>query len=322
MRQAGRYMPEYQALRQGRSFMEMARSVELCTQITLQPVRAFDLDAAILFADIMTPLEAVGIDFDIVGGEGPVIEEPLTQASQLGRVGSFDAARIGYLFEAIRQIQHELAGQQPLIGFAGAPFTMACYLMEGRGSRDFMQARRALYEAPEFFGELLARLVDLQVAYLREQARAGVDALQVFDSWIGLLDGPSYRRVVLPHMRRLFAELSGLGIPVVHFAPGSAAFLESIAEAGGDVIGVDWRLPLDEAWSRIGADKAVQGNLDPALLLVGGEPLRRGIDEVLRCAAGRPGHIFNLGHGVHRQTPPSHVAEAVQYLRQVGVAGP
>ena len=314
MRQAGRYMAEYRALRERYSLLEICRTPDLATEVTLQPVRRVELDAAILFSDLLLPLEPMGLPFDFIKGEGPQIERPIDTPADIDRLRVFEPREaLGHVLSAIRQIQVELRGRVPLIGFAGAPFTLASYAIEGGHSTTFAKTKALMYAHPEAWHRLCEKFASVVADYLRAQIEAGVDAVQVFDSWVGALGAADYREFALPHTRRIF-EAIGTLVPTIHFGTGTATILEELREAGGDVIGVDWRIPIDEAWIRIGADRAVQGNLDPTLLL--GPPARmlQQTDNILARVAGRPGHIFNLGHGILPSTPVEHVQMLAQYV--------
>ena len=314
MRQAGRYMAEYRALRERYSLLEICRTPDLATEVTLQPVRRVELDAAILFSDLLLPLEPMGLPFDFIKGEGPQIERPIDTPADIDRLRVFEPREaLGHVLSAIRQIQVELRGRVPLIGFAGAPFTLASYAIEGGHSTTFAKTKALMYAHPEAWHRLCEKFASVVADYLRAQIEAGVDAVQVFDSWVGALDAADYREFALPHTRRIF-EAIGTLVPTIHFGTGTATILEELREAGGDVIGVDWRIPIDEAWIRIGADRAVQGNLDPTLLL--GPPARmlQQTDNILARVGGRPGHIFNLGHGILPSTPVEHVQMLAQYV--------
>ena len=317
MRQAGRYMREYRALRERHSLLELCRTPDLATIVTLQPVHRIDVDAAILFSDLLLPLDPLGIRFDFVQGEGPAIENPLRSESDVAALRKFDPRQeLSYVLDAIRQIQRELAGRVPLIGFAGAPFTLASYAIEGGHSSNFARTKAMMYGTPDVWHRLCALLVDVVSDYLVAQIEAGVNAVQVFDSWVGALNARDYREFILPHTRRLFEAISHHDVPTIHFGVGTGSILPELREAGGSVIGVDWRTPIDEAWQRIGEDRAVQGNLDPTLLL---GPLDRALaatDEVLSRVGGRRGHIFNLGHGILPTTPVEHVQALVRYIHQ------
>ena len=317
MRQAGRYMREYRALRERHSLLELCRTPDLATIVTLQPVNRIDVDAAILFSDLLLPLEPLGIKFDFVQGEGPAIENPIRSEAEIAALRTFEPRQeLSYVLDAIRQIQRELSGRVPLIGFAGAPFTLASYAIEGGHSSNFARTKALMYGTPDAWHRLCEILVDVVSDYLVAQIEAGVNAVQVFDSWVGALNARDYREFILPHTRRLFAALAPHNVPSIHFGVGTGAILGELAEAGGDVIGVDWRTPLDDAWQRVGRNRAVQGNLDPTLLL---GPLDRALvatDEVLQRANGQPGHIFNLGHGILPTTPVEHVQALARYVHQ------
>jgi len=317
MRQAGRYMSEYRALRERYSLLELCRTPDLATEVTLQPVRRIDVDAAILFSDLLLPLEPMGIPFDFVRGEGPAIESPLRSAGDLDRVRAFEPReRLGYVLDAIRQIKRELADRVPLIGFAGAPFTLASYAIEGGHSNSFAHTKALMYGWPEAWHRFCALIAEIIGDYLVAQVEAGVDAVQVFDSWVGALNARDYREFILPHTKRIFDRVSPYGVPTIHFGVGTGSILRELCEAGGDVIGADWRTPLDEAWKQIGFDRGIQGNLDPTLLL---GPLDRvfvATDDILARAAGRPGHIFNLGHGILPSIPVDHVQALARYVHQ------
>jgi len=319
MRQAGRALPEYRAIRQRATLMEITRDPALCAEVTLQPVRRLGVDAAILFADITTPLPGLGVGLEIREGVGPVIERPVRSMEDVAGLQRFNpAADVPGLLEAIRLIR--AASPVPLIGFAGAPFTLACYLVEGGPSRDFARTKTLLHAEPAVWAALMGRLTDTTIDYLRAQAAAGAQALQVFDSWVGGLSPHDYERAVMPFMRRLFAGIADLGVPVIHFGTGTAGILPLQAAAGGDVIGLDWRIGLADGWSRVG-DRGVQGNLDPMLLLGPWEAAAEAARWVLAQAAGRPGHVFNLGHGVLPGTNPDDLARLVDLVHAAVPAG-
>jgi uroporphyrinogen decarboxylase len=321
MRQAGRYMAEYRSLRERYSLLDLCRTPDLATEVTLQPIRRIDVDAAILFSDLLLPLEPMGIRFDFVEGEGPVVDEPLRHDADLARVRRFDPRdRLGYVLEAVRQISRALDGRLPLIGFAGAPFTLASYAIEGGHSSSFAHTKALMYGAPGAWHRFCDLLADIIADYLIAQVEAGVDAVQVFDSWVGALNAADYREFILPHTRRIFSRLAddpvASHVPTIHFGVGTGAILGEIRDAGGDVIGADWRTPLDEAWARIGSDRAIQGNLDPTVLLGPLDRIFAATDDVLARASGRPGHIFNLGHGILPSTPVEHVQALARYVHQ------
>jgi uroporphyrinogen decarboxylase len=314
MRQAGRYMAEYRSLRERHSLLDICRTPDLATEVTLQPIRRIDVDAAILFSDLLLPLEPMGLPFDFVKGEGPQIEQPLTSAADVDRLKLFEPREsLAHVLRAIRQIQSELRGRVPLIGFAGAPFTLASYAIEGGHSNNFAKTKALMYGHPDAWHVLCDRLATVVADYLLAQIEAGVNAIQVFDSWVGTLGAADYNEFAAPHTKRIFDTI-GSRVPTIHFGTGTAMILGDLARAGGDVIGADWRVPIDEAWTRAGAERAIQGNLDPTLLL--GPPARmfQHTDDILARIAGRPGHIFNLGHGILPSTPVEHVQMLAQYV--------
>jgi uroporphyrinogen decarboxylase len=299
MRQAGRYMSDYRVLRQRYSLLDICRAPELAVAVTMQPVDVIDVDAAILFSDLLIPFGPMGLDFDFVKGEGPAISNPIRSAADVDRLKVFEPREeLGHVLETIRMLRVELAGRVPLIGFGGAPFTLAAYAIEGGPSTTYARTKAFMYSQPHAWHRLCDRFAAVISEYMTAQVEAGVQALQIFDSWAGALGRIDYREFALPHSSRIFSALRNTGVPVIHFGVNTAAILRDITEAGGDVIGLDWRLPLDEAWSIVGHDRGVQGNLDPTLLLGPPERLFARADDVLRRAGGRPGHIFNLGHGV------------------------
>lgn len=317
MRQAGRYMSEYRALRERYSLLDLCRAPDLATEVTLQPVRRIDVDAAILFSDLLLPLEPMGISFDFVHGEGPAIENPIRGEEDIDRVRRFEPREaLSHVLDAIRQVQNELAGRVPLIGFAGAPFTLASYAIEGGHSSNFARTKALMYGAPAAWHRLCELLADVVADYLIAQIEAGVNAVQLFDSWVGALNARDYREFILPHTRRIFDRLAAFDVPTIHFGVGTGAILAELREAGGHVIGADWRIPLDEAWERIGFDRAIQGNLDPTLLLGPIERALSAADDVLERAGGRAGHIFNLGHGILPSTPVEHVQALARYVHR------
>jgi uroporphyrinogen decarboxylase len=314
MRQAGRYMAEYRALRERHSLLEICRIPDLATEVTLQPVRRIEVDAAILFSDLLLPLEPMGLPFDFIKGEGPQIERPINDAAGIDRLRTFEPREaLAHVLEAIRQIQKELDGRVPLIGFAGAPFTLASYAIEGGHSNNFAKTKALMYGHPDAWHRLCEKFATIVADYLLAQIEAGVDAVQVFDSWVGTLNAADYREFALPHTQRIFAVI-GTRVPTIHFGTGTATILPELRAAGGDVIGVDWRIPIDEGWDRIGHDRAVQGNLDPTLLLGPLPRMFQQTDEILDRIGGRPGHIFNLGHGILPSTPVEHVQMLAQYV--------
>ena len=317
MRQAGRVLPEYRAVRADLTLLEITRRPELCAEVTLQPVRRFGVDAAILFADIMTPLIGAGIDLDLVDNVGPVIRSPVRSRKEIDALRPLEPdSDLPLVLEAIRLIKIELGDSAPLIGFSGAPFTLASYLIEGKPSRDFALTKTMMYSAPELWHELMRRLTEMVIVYLQAQRTAGADALQLFDSWVGCLSPADYASYVEPYSRRIFAALPKSGAPLIHFGVNTATLLPQMKDDGASVIGVDWRIPLDEAWAIIGHDKAIQGNLDPGVLLGSPDVISSSVSDVLRGAAGRPGHIFNLGHGLLPQTSVESVQRVVDCVRE------
>jgi uroporphyrinogen decarboxylase len=320
MRQAGRYMAEYRALRQTYTLLQLCRTPDLATEVTLQPVRRIDVDAAILFSDLLLPLEPMGIPFDFVKGEGPAIERPVRSADDIDRVRTFEPREsLRFTIETIKQVKRELAGKVPLIGFAGAPFTLASYAIEGSHSNNFALTKSLMYGDPTAWHRFAGKLACVAADYLVAQVEAGVDAVQVFDSWVGALGPEDYREFALPHSKRIFDTLSG-HVPTIHFGVATGSILHLMREAGGDVLGADWRIPLDEAWERIGPDRAIQGNLDPTLLLGPRERMLNGARDVLARAGGRPGHIFNLGHGILPSTPVENVQALARFVHQHSAA--
>jgi uroporphyrinogen decarboxylase len=314
MRQAGRALPEYRAIREHATLLEITRDPALCAEVTLQPVQRLGVDAAILFADITTPLAGIGVDFDIVEGVGPVIERPIANLDDVHGLRPLDpGAAVGALLEAIGLIRRE--SPVPLIGFAGAPFTLACYLVEGGPSRDFVRTKALMHRDPETWASLMDHLVDTTVRYLTAQVAAGAQAVQVFDSWVGGLSPFDYEGSVLPWMRRLFEGITPLGVPAIHFGVGTAGLLRLQAAAGGDVIGLDWRISLADGWDLVG-ERGVQGNLDPVLLLGPWAGVEASTRWILAQAAGRPGHVFNLGHGVLPATDPDQLRRLVELVHE------
>ncbi len=316
MRQAGRYLPEYRALREKYDMLTLCTTPELAVQVTLQPLQRFDLDAAILFSDIMIPLGGIGVKFKIVESVGPVVANPVRDQRDVDALRvAVPEADVPFVLEAVRLLRRELDGKVPLIGFAGAPFTLASYIVEGKPSRDFLRTKRLMHCDPAAWHTLMSKLADTVSAYLLAQVRAGVQAVQLFDSWVGALSPRDYREFVLPHSKRIFDALALTGVPRIHFGTGTATLLELMKEAGGDVIGLDWRVPLDQAWRRLG-DVALQGNLDPALLLTTPDIVARHAREILDQVNGRAGHIFNLGHGVLPDTPIENVERLIEVVHE------
>lgn len=316
MRQAGRYMAEYRALRAKHTLLELCKTPELATQVTLQPL-VHGVDAAILFADILLPLEPMGAPFEFAKGEGPVIHEPISTRAQVDKLRIIEPAEgLGYVLDAIRMIKREIAGKTPLIGFAGAPFTLASYLVEGGKSAHFAKTKRLMYGEPATWHALMEKLAEVVRRYLRRQVEAGADALQLFDSWVGQLAPADYAEYVQPHVRHILSDAETLGVPVIHFGTGTHTLLELQRDAGGTVIGIDWRTPMRAAWERIGHDRAVQGNLDPTVLFAPAAVVEKHVRRILDEIDGRNGHIFNLGHGILPETDPGVVKHVVDVVHE------
>jgi uroporphyrinogen decarboxylase len=315
MRQAGRSLPEYRKAREGIAMLESCRRPDLVTEITLQPVRRHHVDAAVYYSDIVVPLKAIGLGLDIKPGVGPVVDEPIRTRADLARLRALTPDDVPYVTEAVGMLTAEL-GATPLIGFAGAPFTLASYLVEGGPSRNHERTKALMYGDPGLWAELLDRLADITAAFLKVQIEAGASAVQLFDSWVGALSPADYRRSVLPASAKVFAAVAGYGVPRIHFGVGTGELLGLLAEAGADVVGADWRVPLDEAARRVGPGHALQGNLDPAVLFAPEAAVRRKTDEVLDAARGLEGHVFNLGHGVLPATDPDALTRLVAYVHE------
>ncbi len=317
MRQAGRYMPEYRAMRTRRGFLELCKDPQAAAEVTLQPVDKLGVDAAVLFADILLVLEPLGIGLEFTRGEGPHIRRPIRSAHDLTRLRPVAVGEaVTFVFETVRLVSKALSDRVPLIGFAGAPFTLASYLIEGGPSRDFLHTKRFMRDEPAAWRALMTMLGDITRDYVNGQIAAGAQAIQLFDSWVGTLSPADYRDGVLPYSRRVIQGLVP-GVPVIHFGTGTAGLLHLMKAAGGDVIGLDWRVEIGPTWERLGHDVAVQGNLDPAVLLAGIGEIRRGVKEILDAVGGRPGHIFNLGHGIHKETPVDHVVALVDMVHEL-----
>ena len=317
MRQAGRYLPEYRALRERHGFLELCKTPAAAAEATLQPVRRFAVDAAILFADILLILEPLAVGLEFARGEGPVIHRPVRSEADVARLEPIDVeSSVGSVFETVRLVRRELPRSVALIGFAGAPFTVASYVVEGGASRDYLHTKRLMYESPAAWHRLMEILADATAAYLNGQIDAGAQLVQLFDSWAGALAPDDYRAFVLPHTRAVIRAVRP-GTPLIHFGTGTGTLLPLMREAGGDVIGLDWRVDLDRGWAAVGHDVGVQGNLDPAVLLARPAVLRERVQAILARAGGRPGHIFNLGHGVHQSTPVDHVQALVEMVHEL-----
>ena len=315
MRQAGRYMASYRAIRKDHTLLDICRNPELAAQVTLQPVNEIEVDAAILFSDLLLPLEPMGIPFDFVKGEGPVIDPPVRTVARIDSLRRFEPREsLSHVLDTIRLVRTQLADSVPLIGFAGAPFTLASYAIEGGPSSNYARTKALMYGEPDAWHRLADTFATIVADYLTAQIEAGAQAVQVFDSWVGALSASDYREFALPHTQKIFATVQALGVPTLHFGTGTTTILSEMREAGGDVIGLDWRIPLDDGWAQVGEDRAVQGNLDPTLLLGPVERMLRGAYDVLQRAQGRPGHIFNLGHGILPSTDLEHVRTLARFV--------
>ena len=316
MRQAGRYMKEYRALRKKYSFLEMCKNSPLAAEVTLQPVRQLQVDAAIIFADILLPLEPMGIELEFAKDEGPVFHHPIREMKQIEKLRIIEPEEdLPFVMEALRMVRKELDGKIPLIGFSGAPFTLASYIIEGGHSKNYILTKGMMYQDPVAWDRLMEKLSEVLIRYLNAQIRSGAQALQLFDSWVGCLSPTDYERYVLPYSKKVIDGVDK-SVPFIHFATTSSTLLERMKQAGGDVIGVDWRVDLGEAWSRIGYDVAIQGNLDPVILLSSVDLIEKEVKRILERAGDRPGHIFNLGHGILPNTPVDHVVALIDLVHQ------
>ncbi len=315
MRQAGRFLPEYRALRERYDFLTSCHEPDLIVEITLQPLKRLDVDAAIVFSDILLPLEYMGVKFDIVENRGPVIESPIRTPEDVEKIHSFNPAeQMNFLGEALKHLRQELGDEKALLGFTGAPFTLASYLIEGGHSRDHALTKKFMYQNPQAWEKLMKKLTDVISKYVEFQATCGVDAVQIFDSWAGFLAPDDYEEFVKPYMEKIFSHSP---VPTINFSTGTGGYIETIASSGGDVIGVDWRIRLNDAWQRVGPDKGIQGNLDPAAMLAEKRTLEARVKRILHQANGRPGHIFNLGHGILPTTPVENAQFVVELVHQL-----
>ncbi len=311
-------MPEYRAVRKQYSLIEICKQPQVAAEVTITAAEILGVDAAIIFADLLLPLEVMGMPFHFSPGEGPVIEKPIRGREDVTRLRTDQAADLGYVSEAIRLVSRHFGDELPVIGFCGAPFTLASYMIEGGSSRNYVHTKKMMYSSPETWDELLRKLVAVTSEYAAEQVRAGADAIQIFDSWVGCLSVEDYRRYVLPRTTELVKKLQATGAPVIYFGTDTATLLPSMQETGADVIGLDWRIPLDEGWAKLGNKKSVQGNLDPVLLFAGWPELKSRAEDILSRAAGRPGHIFNLGHGIVPETPVENVKALAKFVQERG----
>ena len=316
MRQAGRYMKQYRDIRAKAGILDICKRPDLAAEVTLQPIEVLDVDAAIIFADLLLPVEPMGLKLKFVSGEGPVIDNPVREADDVDSLSISSTDDLGYVGEAIQLVVRQLAGRVPLIGFVGAPFTLASYMIEGGPSRNFIRTKQMMYQDETLWRRLMGKLVDVLGPFALAQVTAGARAIQVFDSWVGALGPDDYVRYVAPYSRALIERIRTASVPVIHFGTGAAGFFRELHAAGGDVMGVDWRINIDQAWLDISYRSAVQGNLDPGVLFAPLPELRMRIHELLKRTGTRPGHIFNLGHGILPETPVDHVRAAVEYVRE------
>jgi uroporphyrinogen decarboxylase len=316
MRQAGRYMPEYRAVRKQYSLLEICKQPKVAAEVTITATEAIGVDAAIIFADLLLPLEVMGLPFHFSAGEGPVIEKPLRTPADISALRTDRAADLGYVAEAVKLVAKHFGSRLPVIGFCGAPFTLASYMIEGGGSKNYIHAKKMMYGSPAAWDELLDKLVSVAAEYAAEQVTAGADAIQIFDSWAGCLSPDDYRRYVLPKTTTLVKTLQETGVPIIYFGTDSATLLSTMKETGADVIGLDWRVPLDVGWRSLGADVGVPGNLDPVALFADWSEIEPRAEEILQLAAGKPGHIFNLGHGILPETPVENVKAVAKFVRE------
>ena len=316
MRQAGRYMPEYRSLRKSHSILEICKTPQLAAEVTLQPIKALNVDAAIIFADLLLPLEAMGLRIEFISGDGPHVYPPIRSPKDVAQLITRHVSDLDYVGESIKLVQEELDGRIPLIGFVGAPFTMASYMIEGGASRNYMATKILMWSEPETWKTLMEKLVDVLAGFASLQVSAGADIIQVFDSWVGNLAPTDYERYVLPYSKQLIQRIQDTSVPVIHFGTGNGSFLETFCKAGGEVIGLDWRVEIASSWNRAGRFVAVQGNLDPIALLAPLPELKSKVYNILNSVAGRTGHIFNLGHGIIPETPMNNVKAVVEMVHE------
>jgi uroporphyrinogen decarboxylase len=322
MRQAGRYMSEYRAVRKKYSLIEICKKPEVAAEVTITAAEILGVDAAIIFADLLLPLEVMGLPFHFAAGEGPVIEKPVRTQQDVDHLWVDRADELGYVAEAVGLVAKHFGEKLPIIGFCGAPFTLASYMIEGGGSRNYVHTKKMMYLQPSVWDDLLRRLVAVTAEYSAEQVHAGADVVQIFDSWVGCLSVEDYRRYVLPRTTELVKAAQKTGVPVIYFGTDSATLLASMRETGADVVGLDWRIPLDEGWRNLGFKCGVQGNLDPVTLFANWKEVKSRSEDILRRAAGRPGHIFNLGHGILPETPVDNVKNLAKFVQEYSIVTP
>ncbi|HEY1465286.1 MAG TPA: uroporphyrinogen decarboxylase [Terriglobales bacterium] len=316
MRQAGRYMAEYRAVRKQHSLIEICKNPQLAAEVTITAAEILGVDAAIIFADLLLPLEVMDLPFHFASGEGPIVENPIKNKEDVDRLSTENASDLGYVSEAVKLVCQHFGSKLPVIGFCGAPFTLASYMIEGCGSRNYLQTKKMMYSSPKVWDELLRKLVSVTSEYALEQVRAGADVIQVFDSWVGCLSVEDYRQYVLPRTTELIQKIKKSGVPVIYFGTETATLLKSMQQTGADVIGLDWRIPLDEGWQSLGMQGSVQGNLDPVLLFAEWKEIKSRAEDILKRAQGRPGHIFNLGHGILPETPVENVKALAEFVQE------
>ncbi|HWZ13351.1 MAG TPA: uroporphyrinogen decarboxylase [Acidobacteriaceae bacterium] len=320
LRQAGRYMPEYQAVRRHHGLLEICRTPELAAEVTITAAEVLGVDAAIIFADLLLPFTPMGLEFDFHQGEGPIVVNPVRTVEDIARLDTTRTGELGYVAKAIEKVVAHFGDSRGIIGFCGAPFTLASYMVEGASSRSFIETKRLMYREPAAWALLMEKLVTVLADFAAQQVEAGADVIQVFDSWVGALSVADYREYVLPATKELVNRVQSFGVPVIYFGVDTASLLESMRETGADVFGLDWRIPLDEGWGAVGLTRGVQGNLDPITLFAPDEVLERRVREILKLARGRPGHIFNVGHGIVPGTPVEAVKRVVELVKQHGAA--
>jgi uroporphyrinogen decarboxylase len=314
-------MPEYRAVRKQHSLLEICRKPVLAAEVTITAAEILGIDAAIIFADLLLPLEVMGLPFHFSAGEGPVIEKPVRSKEDIANLRTDRAAELGYVSEAVSLVAKHFGDRVPVIGFCGAPFTLASYMIEGGGSRNYVHAKKMMYNSPAEWDTLMRKLVAVTASYAADQVSAGADVIQIFDSWVGCLSVEDYRGYVLPHVTAMVKQLQKTGAPIIYFGTDSATLLPAMKETGADVIGLDWRIPLDEGWGRLDYEAAVQGNLDPVLLFADWKDLKSRAEDIIRRAAGRPGHIFNLGHGILPETPVDNVKNLARFVQEYSASG-
>jgi uroporphyrinogen decarboxylase len=317
MRQAGRYMAEYREIRKHHSLVEICKTPQLAAEVTITAAEALGVDAAIIFADLLLPLEVMGLDFRFESDEGPIVDKPVREAAEVAALRTDGVGDLGYVSESIRLVAKHFGPNLPVIGFCGAPFTLASYMVEGGGSRNYAETKKLMYRYPAVWDQLMAKLIAVLAEYSAEQVRAGADVIQIFDSWVGCLSVEDYQTFVLPRTKELVQKVRAAKVPVIYFGTDTAALLPDMKQTGAEVIGIDWRIPLDQAWAALDDEGGIQGNLDPVLLFADWKLLRTRVEDILRRAGGHPGHIFNLGHGILPHTPVENVKALTKYVPEI-----